>query len=112
MNIPVPKMNIPEPTMNIPVPTMNIPVPTAQPDLEQGPVVLPRDNNAVPDRETDKDVQPRRTFLPPFLSNFIRRIAGVFLWFIPRSIQRWWSPLHSTRPIGEKTYRHIVFSMF
>jgi hypothetical protein len=65
--------------------------------------VLPDGNDAVPDKETNKNIQPRRTYLPLFLSNFIHRIAGVILWFIPQSIQRWWSPLHSRRPIGKNT---------
>ena len=84
-------------------PTPIVPPPVVAPDLEKGPAVRPAGNDAVPDKETSKNIQPRRTYLPLFLSNFIHRIASVFLWFIPQSIQRWWSPLHSRRPIGEST---------
>jgi len=92
------------PTITVHPPTTI--VPTVEPDLEKGPAVLPKGN---PDRETNKNIQPRRTYLPLFLSNFIHRVAGVLLWFIPQSIQRWWSPLHSKRPIGENPCQHIVF---
>jgi len=87
------------PTITIDPPTTVVP-PSSEPDLEKGPTGLPKDNSAVPDRDTNKNIQPRRTYLPLFLSNFIHRVAGILLWFIPQSILRWWSPLHSKRPIG------------
>jgi len=88
------------PTITVDPPTPIVPRHVAAPDLERGPAVHPDGNDSVPEREANKDIQPRRSYLPLFLSNFIHRIASVVLWFIPQSIQRWWSPLHSRRPIG------------
>ena len=98
------------PTITASAPTTIVPRPVPAPDLEKGPAVHPNGNNSVPEKEANKDIQPRRTYLPLFLSNFIHRIAGVILWFIPQSIQRWWSPLHSRRPIGENTANTLFSS--
>ena len=98
-----------DPTITVDLPaTVVVPPPAARLDLEKGPTsTLPNGNGAIPDREMNKNVQPRRTYLPLFLSNFIYRIAGVLFGFIPQSIRRWWSPLHSRCPIGENPRQNI-----
>jgi hypothetical protein len=56
--------------------------------------------------ESNKAVQPRRTFLPVALvSGMFQRIGGMLLWLIPAPLRArlnaWWSPVLRVPPPGQ-----------